>query len=122
VAEIMVELNGSEKQVIWANDIRRKLVDYLEDVLNTITNINAYSVWYEKDVELFKTEEQFLGNRDSIQQLIDAASIESSAKFFIDNRDNLLDALVDKYETKRAFHKILTHYGAFKEGKIRNHE
>lgn len=98
-----VDLVGSPKQIAWASDIRVKLVKYLENVLNSVTEV---------DREWFDDKEELMESRDLIKKLIGAACEETSAKFFIENREttSLLEALSEKYDILYAFGAILDCY------------
>lgn len=113
-ADKMVELQGSEKQVKWANDIRNNAVTTLNDVLDTITEVN------EKNVAWVKNEKILGLLRENVQQLIEAFENEASAKFFIENRSDeqfvnrLFNAIADKHGVKNTFGRIIGAYNELK--------
>lgn len=79
----MVNLEGSEKQIAWASDIREKAVNVVEKFM-------AEAV-----------------NREMAQKLVDMMMAESKASYWIDNRysvngsvTELAMFLLDSYKTK----------------------
>lgn len=73
------ELEGSEKQVSWANDLRAKAIGDIKAKLATLDTqyIAAPQEW--KDVQ-----------RKAGEAIIEAMLAETSAKAIIDNRGNLV--------------------------------
>lgn len=124
----MVELQGSEKQVKWANDIRNKAVEMLNDVLAFVTKFEAQApervdgltneVLSWKTVKLLPNQKALDLSRDNIEKLVEAIENEVSAKFFIENRENILNAIAEKHEVKNAFGRIINSYRELKSGKV----
>lgn len=83
--EDMPELQGSEKQVAWANDIRNKMaaevVEYIES--KTKTNIKTFAAAFAA----FSEEQKALAVRNS-EVIAKYATLitETSAKYYIENR------------------------------------
>lgn len=83
--EDMPELQGSEKQVAWANDIRNKMaaevVEYIES--KTKTNIKTFAAAFAA----FSEEQKALAVRIS-EVIAKYATLitETSAKYYIENR------------------------------------
>ena len=73
------ELEGSEKQISWANDLRAKAIGEIKAKLAKIDTqyIAAPQEW--KDAQ-----------RKAGEEIITALLAETSAKTIIDNRDNLV--------------------------------
>lgn len=81
----MPELQGTEKQVSWANDIRNKMaaevVEYIES--KTKTSIKTFAVSFAA----FSEEQKALAVRNSEAVAKYATLItETSAKYYIENR------------------------------------
>lgn len=81
ITEGLVELTGTEKQVAWANDLRARL----------IRELNERYPSAGKDKE----------KRDKLFALLPAAINERpEAKWWIDNRDDLVRAIAPLWEAK----------------------
>lgn len=76
-------LKGSEKQIHWANDIRREIVRKTEELLD------SYDSLMSKALESGKTTaEQIESNKKILQCVIDIERSIEDSRFWIDNRTN----------------------------------
>lgn len=85
----MVELKGSEKQVKWGNDIKREMLEALENAKSYKKYVNDFE--FNEDEK--KAERVIF---EKIEELEKQINNETSAKWFIENRDI----------TTRAFSKV----------------
>lgn len=96
----LAKLKGSEKQVKWANNIRKDLLELLENVVKTVVK-NDYEkvvghkvengVWIPnqfEDFQVCKSVETFEEQREGLKTTITHIAQCTSAKLFIDNRDS----------------------------------
>ena len=110
----MKQLKGTEKQIAWAEDIRRKELEMLNK-WNTVET-NKYELgtcWNAKDEvleseikELFDTEEKFVKAKEGLKEAIIALENEDDAKFIIENREDLWLSIKRKNNIKGAFRKF----------------
>lgn len=110
MGEKLAELVGSVKQVKWAEDIRKKAIEELEEALKTVTKNNCYEVTgkkmkgkeivevFYKDHEIFEDQNELDEIRDEAKQALEYLKNETSAKFFIENREMLDIAIGDKLD------------------------
>jgi hypothetical protein len=93
----MAELIGTEKQVKWANDIRNKFFSDRDGVASNqgirwaFVHTWERHLWNPEIADMTFEEFQIVGG-GAVKQLLN----ETSAKFWIDNRDEATDRLVVK--------------------------
>ena len=75
----MAELEGSPKQIAWAEDIRAKALPTLAAMQEKIDNGTG-------------TTELYIKQRDAMQAAINEVREQTSAKWWIDHRDEKFDA------------------------------
>jgi len=85
------ELEGSERQVAWANTLRQKLIDRFSKLAEDKAKVNTLNKLYELNV----TAEDILKIRDYIITNI------TSARYYIDNRDEYIAYIIER-EKKEA--------------------
>lgn len=85
------ELEGSERQVAWANTLRQKLIDRFSKLAEDKAEVNKLNKLYELNV----TAEDILKIRDYIITNI------TSARYYIDNRDEYIAYIIER-EKKEA--------------------
>jgi hypothetical protein len=85
------ELEGSERQVAWANTLRQKLIDRFSKLAEDKAEVNTLNKLYELNV----TAEDILKIRDYIITNI------TSARYYIDNRDEYIAYIIER-EKKEA--------------------
>ena len=73
----MVELKGTEKQIKWAEDIRKKFLSVANNLLN-LTKTDDYKTWLNKRYDV--TEET------DLIELLENLKKNDSSKFWIENR------------------------------------
>ncbi|MCB5235528.1 hypothetical protein [Niallia circulans] len=129
----LAKLNGTERQVKWAESIRKDLLELLENVYKTVTKndfkkIVGYKVengeWIANEFENFQVcksvesfEEQRKGLKDTIAYI---AQCESS-KLFIDNREStasLLTAITKEAGFKNNSGRLRKAYSMIDYGKL----
>lgn len=106
----LAELVGSAKQVKWAEDIRKKAIEELEEALKTVTKNDYFrkngakmkgkevvEIFY-KDCKLFEDQDVLEEVRSDAKQALEYLKNETSAKFFIENREKLDIAIGDKLD------------------------
>lgn len=83
--ENMPELQGSEKQVAWANDIRNKMaeevVEYIES--NVKTDVKTFSASF---AALNEEQKAFVVRKSEAVAKYSILITETSAKYYIENR------------------------------------
>ncbi|WP_066679376.1 hypothetical protein [Clostridium septicum] len=121
----MVELKGTEKQVNWANDIRKKAIELIEKYEEVKTNtIEVATAWAGTELKVTETEivsiynkkEQFKKSKENLATIKKLIENEESAKFFIENKEDLFTNIARKYDCKCCFSKLRK---AFEEEVIR---
>jgi len=75
----MAELEGSPKQIAWAEDIRNKILPAIAEMQKKIDEGKG-------------TSELYIKQRDAMQAAINEVRGQSSAKWWIDHRDERFDA------------------------------
>ena len=93
------DLEGSEKQVKWAEKIRNAGIDLLESAISEGSNGIAL-------LSPFDAEKRILERQNAIDRCCDMFSNVTDARFYIDNRDGMyslrwLERVCKSYETMR---------------------
>lgn len=84
----MTELKGTEKQIKWAESIRKNVLDVLENAINDYKKIVA-----DMEKKNGKTPKRFVKNIANINNLIEEVKKNNDAKKFIeDYRLTILEA------------------------------
>jgi ketopantoate reductase len=110
----MVELKGTEKQIAWAEDIRKEELEVLHKYQTVETgNREIATAWTGKDNKVTETEiqevysgEKFVEAKERLNTLVNLLENESDAKFIIDNREDLRRAIAEKNNIKCAINKF----------------
>ena len=88
----LVGLTGTEKQVAWANTLRQKLIDKVENFVNNDDEKEYWSFWQKKYKEFKEVE---------IENLLEVLNYilinETTAKFYINNRCTDTLDILSKY-------------------------
>ncbi|MHC1758337.1 MAG: hypothetical protein AB9917_02265 [Negativicutes bacterium] len=87
----MTNLNGSEKQINWANEIRANLISKI----NTAIEFVSVDEWAEG-----RNPEVVAITREYLPELLDQVNEEDSAKWFIDNGRRGVNYLVEEHFTE----------------------
>ena len=87
----MVELKGTERQVKWAEDIRKEMIASIERELDVVKSLMS-SLADEKDIKENKEE------IEELQSAIKEIKKIEDAKFFIDNRHDKGSRLVHLFK------------------------
>lgn len=126
----MKALIGTEKQVKWAESIRKVFVEMMEDLLTTVKSneikkVTGRTIRGEvvvaietEDFQIFSTEENFQESVEIATQIAEFARNYDSAKFFIDNRDNLILAITKEAGLKNKLGKLEKAYRRIKNGDL----
>lgn len=77
------DLDGTQKQVSWAIDIRKKMIHGLADLKETVSNASIPAENVKAACELI----------DATVSLLEA---KASAKWFIDNRNASSELIIDR--------------------------
>lgn len=80
------QLNGTEKQVAWANSIRSNMIKKLETELSKYKDSKNYNI---KNIVL-----AFI-------------NMKINARWFIDNRDNTISSIIKDADFKKILNKII---------------
>lgn len=92
----LCNLQGSEKQVNWANDLRKKLIEKVEQIKNESVQ--------DKDLTILKrfftVENLKIDSLDTLDKILQyILSTKQKATYYIDNRsENVFDILVEEYK------------------------
>lgn len=96
----MVELKGTERQVKWAEDIRKEMIASIERELDVVKSLMS-SLADEKDIKENKEE------IEELQSAIKEIKKIEDAKFFIDNRHDKGSRLVHLFKNMKKAEKTL---------------
>jgi hypothetical protein len=110
----MVGLKGTEKQIAWAEDIRKKELELLHKYQTVETGNREIAIaWEGKDNKVIETEIQSVYSEDKFKEakerldtLVNLLENESDAKFIIENREDLRRAIAEKHNVKNAINKF----------------
>jgi hypothetical protein len=110
----MVKLKGSEKQVKWAEDIRKKELEILYKYQTVETGNREIAIaWVGKENKVTETEieevyspEKFEVAKENLRNLISLLENEDDAKFIIENRENIRLSLTAKNNVKYPVNKF----------------
>jgi hypothetical protein len=110
----MVELKGTEKQIAWAEDIRKKELELLHKYQTVTTgNREIATAWTGKENKVIETEiqevyseEKFQEAKERLNTLVSLLENESDAKFIIESREDLRRAIANKNNVKCAINKF----------------
>jgi len=105
----MIKLNGTEKQIVWAEQIREIILNGSagnEGIVQYIKRYEKSMMHYEekyerkgKNISECKGHKSAMGNIDLFKSLKNKVESEESSVWFIDNRNNF------KLFTKKIFSK-----------------
>jgi hypothetical protein len=110
----MVKLKGSEKQVKWAEDIRKKELEILYKYQTVETGNREIAIaWVGKENKVTETEieevyspEKFEVAKENLRNLISLLENEDDTKFIIENRENIRLSLTAKNNVKYPVNKF----------------
>ena len=96
----MVELKGTEKQVKWAEDIRKIYLEGLNDVKKKIEEVDRYIA-----------RDYYLSYKEEVHARIKENTSEEKKKALLD----IIDVLIEKVENQEKSEKFIRMYNLCKE-------
>lgn len=88
----MKKLNGSEKQIKWANDIRNKLWNSFKRAIK-----QNYNTGIRKNIDIAIIRK---ATKDQLKVVFDALKKETESTFYIENRDLPWNKMLSKMIAK----------------------
>lgn len=122
-------MKGTEKQIKWAEKIKKEHIEYLSELIETVkgNTIKEAVAWVvENGVEtatefeesnIYKSQEKFEQSIELAKKIKEALEKEESAKFIIENREDLLREIAHKNNIKYAISRLRNAFNKIKEGR-----
>lgn len=101
-------LSGTEKQITWAKTLRKYKLDTLKSSLEFIQSEGQKAILEKMDVNqryifkanIYSIEQAFSGNINAIAAILEILKLQSTAKFWIESRDESWVMLRDAFKTQ----------------------
>lgn len=106
----MVELKGTEKQVKWANDIRKELVSVVEEARNhQVERVSKKEDKVKKDGTVLTAQDRVNKMNARFDNIVEVISSNNESVWFIENFQSLTSDRFDilkRGSVERAFEEI----------------